>query len=140
MVLAYNGVSKRCTSNGNWCTSRSDCNLIMLKPICPITYEFYSTFSLTQHKRIFNRPFLRRGPGSHTLTQWLVCLFVQVSCRFQQFFSHIMTVSGCDRELNAHFYSATSLKYHAPQTLDMYHIQSHYPDTGSTSPSSTSQV
>ena len=26
------------------------------------------------------------------------------------------TVSGCDRELNAHFYSAASLKYHAPDT------------------------
>ena len=43
-------------------------------------------------------------------------LFVRVSCRFQQFFSHIMTVSGCDRELNAHFYSAASLKYHDPDT------------------------
>ena len=31
-------------------------------------------------------------------------------------FSHITTVSGCDRELNAHFYSAASLKYHAPDT------------------------
>ena len=45
-----------------------------------------------------------------------VCLFVQVLRRFQQFFSHIATVSGCDRELNAHFYSAASLKYHAPDT------------------------
>ena len=25
-------------------------------------------------------------------------------------------VSGCDRELNAHFYSAASLKYHVPDT------------------------
>ena len=33
------------------------------------------------------------------------------------FFSHIATVSGCGRELNAHFYSAASLKYHAPDTL-----------------------
>ena len=32
------------------------------------------------------------------------------------FFSHITTVSGCDRELNAHFYCAASLKYHAPDT------------------------
>ena len=36
-------------------------------------------------------------------------------------FSHITTVSGCDRELNAHFYSAhfysaATLKYHAPDT------------------------
>ena len=44
------------------------------------------------------------------------CLFVLVWCRFQQFVSHITTVSGCDRELNAHFYSAASLKYHAPDT------------------------
>ena len=27
-----------------------------------------------------------------------------------------MTVSGCDMELNAHFGSAASLKYHAPDT------------------------
>ena len=31
-------------------------------------------------------------------------------------FSHIMTVSGCDGELNAHFNSAASLKYHALDT------------------------
>ena len=31
-------------------------------------------------------------------------------------FSHITMVSGCDRELNAHFYSAASLKYLAPDT------------------------
>ena len=43
-------------------------------------------------------------------------LFIRFKCRFQQFFSHITTVSGCDRELNAHFYSATSQKYHAPDT------------------------
>ena len=35
---------------------------------------------------------------------------------FQQFFNHIMTVSGYDRELKALFYSAASLKYHAPDT------------------------
>ena len=29
-------------------------------------------------------------------------------------FSHITTVSGCDRELNANFYRAASQKYHAP--------------------------
>ena len=32
-------------------------------------------------------------------------------------FSHIATMSGCGRELNAHFKSAASLKYHAPDTL-----------------------
>ena len=46
-------------------------------------------------------------------------------------------VSGCDRELNAHFYSAATLKYDSPDTWSWYHTQSHYLDTGSTSPSST---
>ena len=27
-----------------------------------------------------------------------------------------MTMSDCDRELNAHFYSVASLKYYAPDT------------------------
>ena len=44
-----------------------------------------------------------------------VCLFgfnvaFNINC-------HIMTVSGCDRELNAHFYSAASLWYQIPGTL-----------------------
>ena len=43
-------------------------------------------------------------------------LFVRVLRRFQQFFNHITMVSGCDMELNAHFYSGASLKYHAPDT------------------------
>ena len=34
------------------------------------------------------------------------------------FQSYITMVSGCDREQNAHFYSAASLKYHA---LDTWH-------------------
>ena len=46
----------------------------------------------------------------------VLLLFVRILRRFQQFFSHITTVSGCDRELNAHFYSAASLKYHTPDT------------------------
>ena len=45
-----------------------------------------------------------------------VCVCIRVQRRFQQFLSHITTVSGCDRELNAHFYSAASLKYHVPDT------------------------
>ena len=48
---------------------------------------------------------------ANKLGRFLSCLF-----GFQQFFSHITTVPGCDRELNAHFYSAASLKYHAPET------------------------
>ena len=47
--------------------------------------------------------------------QWLTITItpsVVVVCSgltsLQQFFSHITTVSGCDRELNVHFYSAAS--------------------------------
>ena len=46
----------------------------------------------------------------------LLMLFVRVKRRFQQFFSHITTISGCDMELSAHFYCVASLKYHAPDT------------------------
>ena len=46
----------------------------------------------------------------------VLLLFVRVLRRFPHFFSHITTVSGCDRELNAHFYTAASRKYHAPDT------------------------
>ena len=45
-----------------------------------------------------------------------LCLFFLVERRFQQFFTHITTMSGCGKEFNAHFYSAASLKYHAPDT------------------------
>ena len=39
----------------------------------------------------------------YVMSSLVPCLFV---CRFQQFFSNIKMVSGCDRELNVHFYSA----------------------------------
>ena len=51
----------------------------------------------------------------HTQVCVCVCVYLGLTS-FQQFFSHITTVSGCDRELNAHFYSAASLKYHVPDT------------------------
>ena len=54
--------------------------------------------------------------NAFSLVQTKVCLFVLDKRRFQQFFSHITTVSGYDKELNAHFYSAASLKYHAQDT------------------------
>ena len=38
-----------------------------------------------------------------------MCVF-----RFHVTFNHITTVSGCDRELSAHFYSTALLKYQAP--------------------------
>ena len=44
-----------------------------------------------------------------------VCVYSGLTS-LSTFFSHITTVSGCDRELNAHFYSAVSLKYHVPDT------------------------
>ena len=49
--------------------------------------------------------------------QWpqIVC-FIQILHHFQKYFSHIETMSGCDRELNAHFKSAASLKQHASKT------------------------
>ena len=53
---------------------------------------------------------------------------------------HITTVSGCDRELSAHFYSAASLWYQIPDTFTSYHLQSHYTDTGATSPSPTPKI
>ena len=48
----------------------------------------------------------------------VLLLFVRVLRSFPHFFSHITTVSGCDRELNAHFYTAASRKYHVP---DIWH-------------------
>ena len=45
------------------------------------------------------------------------CLFDLGLTSLSTSFSHIATVSGCGRELNAHFQSAASLKYHVPDTL-----------------------
>ena len=47
----------------------------------------------------------------------IACLFDRSGLRrFQKYFSDVTTVSGCYRRLNAFFYSAASLKYHAPDT------------------------
>ena len=54
--------------------------------------------------------------GRNSYGDMLLLLFVLVYRRFQLSFSHITTVSGCDRMLFAHFYSAASLKYHAQDT------------------------
>ena len=51
----------------------------------------------------------------------MLLVFVWVLRCFQQFFGHITTVSGCDRELSAHFYRAASLKYHAPDLDTIQH-------------------
>ena len=48
----------------------------------------------------------------------VVCVYVCVLFRFNVLFNnHIATVSGCDRELNAHFYNAASPWYQLPDTL-----------------------
>ena len=60
------------------------------------------------------------------------CLF-----RFNVAFNiicHITTVSGCDRELNAHFYCAASLWYQIPDTFTPVTF------TGATSPSPTPKI
>ena len=41
---------------------------------------------------------------------------------FNNFSAIVMMVSGCDRELNACFYSAASLKYHARDTYTIPHL------------------
>ena len=53
----------------------------------------------------------------HLCTRPMVCVcmysgLTSLSTIFQSYHD----VSGCDRELNAHFYSAASLKYHDPDT------------------------
>ena len=53
---------------------------------------------------------------------------------------HIKTVSGCDRKLNAHFYSAASLWYQITDSFTRYNPQSHYTDTGATSPSPSPKI
>ena len=44
-------------------------------------------------------------------------LFVLCSGLTSNIICHIMTVSGCDRELNAHFYSAATLWYQISDTF-----------------------
>ena len=74
-----------------------------------------------------------------------VCMFCLFVCLFGfnvafNIICHIRTVSGYDRELNAYFYSAASLRYQIPDTFTLYHLQSHYTDTGATSPSPTPKI
>ena len=53
---------------------------------------------------------------NHSPGHFTYDLVFDSECLFLLFVRHIMTVSGCDRELTAHFYSAASLKVHAPDT------------------------
>ena len=41
--------------------------------------------------------------GGDSLINKLFCCFIQALHHFQQSFSHIVTMSGCGRKLNAHF-------------------------------------
>ena len=118
-------------------------NLVV--PKYPMLYTKFQVYQVSRssvswfQRRRFLKIFTIYGPGSHVTRNiwtnfhpdipWRLHMnlssnrlvffeekFVWVLRRIQQFFCHITTVSGCDRELNAHFYSAASLKYHAPDT------------------------
>ena len=58
--------------------------------------------------------------GSRSLPCHIQCSVVVVCTGLTSlstsFSHHITTAPGCDRELSAHFYSAASLKDHAPDT------------------------
>ena len=99
----------------------------MLKPIYPIKTS--GATSPTHHKPTYTSQTYHK--------KHFVCLFDLGLTSLSTSFSHIETVSGCGRELNAPFYSAASLKYHAPDTLTRYSTKSHYTDTELTSSSST---
>ena len=89
----------------------------LIASLCNIGYFPQRIFVIFLFEiKIFLYESLEYLPYSPFVMMKLLLLFVQVLRRFQQFFSRISTVSCCDRELNAHFYSAESLKYHAPDT------------------------
>ena len=92
--------------------------------------------SLTQTRLPMHRRWLEDGTFGF---RKFVCFLFGFKVAFN-IICHITTVSGCERELNAHFYSAASLWYQIPDTFTWYHIQSHYTDTGATSPSPTPKI
>ena len=69
---------------------------------------------------------------SEWLPQFVCFICTCISCQFQQSFSHIVAVSGCCRELNAHFLEC-SLTEISCSTCDMIFTHSHYTDTWLTS-------
>ena len=69
-------------------------------------YDFLGSQGMTHIKAV-----------TYEKARFLVC-FIRGLRRFQQSYSHITMDSVCDRELNAYFWSAASLKY---QTLDKLH-------------------
>ena len=78
-------------------------------------------YLLTSVDRMFPSVFRDTSPlHTHVERGYEVDLFVVCLFGFNVAFNiicHITTVSGCDRELNAHFYSAASLWYQIPDTL-----------------------
>ena len=61
----------------------------------------------------------RKSDGSFQMqayTRFLHCCCLLGLTSLSTIFQPYHNMSGCDRELNAHFYSAASLKYHAPDT------------------------
>ena len=57
--------------------------------------------SAIRHARFWRRRFLKVFPIQ--MHREAICLFDLGLTSLSTFFSHIATVSGCDRELNAHF-------------------------------------
>ena len=86
----------------------------------PRRVGFVNTMSSGSRYKAQQRPILPLDIVSTAPTPVVFneCVYVRIRVKhhFQQFFSHIMTVSGYGGELNAHFYSAASLKYHVPDT------------------------
>ena len=64
----------------------------------------------------FEDIFMWKGPAQARVWQYDLIPSDRFQRRFQQSFSYIATVSGCDRQLNAHFKSAASLTYHTSDT------------------------
>ena len=104
------------------CSSRSSLILVCSLPIVVISkYHLHCYEELVEelveasNTENYHWPHLM---GMHLKDhQPFVCLFVCSGLTsHSKIFGHITTVPGCDRELNAHFYRAASLKYHAPDT------------------------
>ena len=88
------------------------------------------------------RSVLLRNTTEHHSKAALILMFVCLF-RFNVTFNiicHITTVTGCDRELNAHFYNAASLWYQIQDTLTDTTPSHIILDTGATSPSPTPKI
>ena len=98
---------------------RSDKKFLLTSKLCPLggcTLLLRGYIHVLNHeKKCIKSDF--KEISLKLATNGCVCVCVNSGLTsLSTFFSHITTVSGCDRELNAHFYSAASLKYHVPDT------------------------